>query len=186
MTLESQTASLREHVGMAHSEQAIAEHEENVGRNTVATNEFKDLSSWQGAGSWIQRTYNVAGEELSFVRENGCNTHSFYYGPYKTTLRNKGFDFTYPEAISHRLSGVSLDTCVSLDYSQGEDGDIKHFNVVASDAKGFSFEASRVGVRVTIYRDHPNYDSYDYPEEEVEPSPEGSDPVMGKEIFIKL
>lgn len=186
MTLKDKTASLREHIGMFHSQQAVEEHEENVGRNTVAKNEFEDHSGSQGAGSWIARTYNAVGEELSFVRENGWHTNSFYYGPYKTTLRHKGFDATYPEQINHRLSGRSLDTCVSMDYSQNEDGDINHFHVMASSIKGFSLEANQSGVQVTIYPDHPNYDSYNYPEEEVEPSPDGEALIMGKQVYIKL
>ena len=186
MTLKDQTASLRELIGGFHSEQHVAENNENINRNTVANSQFEDHSSWQGAGSWTERTYNAAGEELTFVRENGWNTNTFYYGPYRKTLRHKGFDSTYPEEIDHQLYGHSSDTFVNVSYTQTEDGDIKCFNINMSDSKGYSMEVNNKGIRVTIYPDHPNYAEYDSPEEEVEPSPSGEGPVMGKIVYIKL
>lgn len=186
MTLKTETESLRAAVGAFHSDQAVAEASENTNRNTVASSDFQDFSSWQSAGSWVARSYNSMGEELTFVRENGWNTNKFYYGPYETTLRHKGFDSTYPEEVAHRLYGHSLDTSVGLNYTQNEDGDIRHFNFIASDTTGYSIEADNKGVRVTIYPDHPNYADYDYPEEEVEPSPDGESLIMGKQVYIKL
>lgn len=186
MTLEDQTESLRAAIDMFHSEQAEAENNDNVNRNTMVSSEFVDLSSWQGAGSWLARSYNADGEELTFVRENGWNTNTFYYGPYQTTLRHKGFNSTYPEEVAHRLYGHSLNTSVGLGYTQNEDGDIPHFHMNVSDRKGYSLEADNKGVRVTIYPDHPNYADYDYPEEEVEPSGDGESLIMGKQVYIKL
>jgi hypothetical protein len=186
MTLKTETESLRAAIGMFHTEQALAENNENVNRNMVASNDFQDHSSWQGAGSWVARSYNAVGEELTFIRENGWHTNTFYYGPYQTTLRHKGFDSTYPEEVSHRMYGKSLDTCVGLSYTQNEDGDIHQFHMNVSDRKGYSMEVDNKGVRVTIYPDHPNYAEYDYPEEEVEPSPEGESLIMGKLVYIKL
>jgi len=38
-------------------------------------------------------------------------------------------------------------------------------------------------VTVTAYPEHPNYENFNVPEEEVEPSPSEEDPVMGKVLF---
>jgi len=186
MTIEKKTEQLRANIAAFHSEQSATEADEYAGRNTMQHSEFVDLSCIQEDDSWLARSYNLAGEELTFIRENGFHTNTFYYGAYTTTLRHSSFDAEYPESVAHSLKGVSLDTGVSLNYDNNEDGEIKNFHFVASDVKGFYVEASRSSVRVTIYPDHPNYSSYDYPEVEVEPSPDDTAPVMGKLISINL
>jgi hypothetical protein len=186
MTLQTETQSIRDHVKVIHKLQYMAATTDYSRRNAVETTNFQDYSISQGAGSWVYRTYNEAGEEISFMRENGWNTVNTYFGPYVARLRYSEMGDTYPANINHSLSGDSVDTNVSLDYTENEDGDIRSFCFRMSTRKGSSMEVDRNGVRITIYPDHPNYADYNYPEEEVEPSAHGEELIMGKQVYISL
>jgi hypothetical protein len=173
-------------VGITHSGGRVSAMEEYVDRNTVTVRETEDLSRSQGEGHWLARHYNNDGEELSFVRENGRHSQNLYYGPYSARLHYTGFDAEYPDDISHSMKCVSVDTHLYFDYSSDEDGVIKHFRASGNDRKGYSFNLSNRGVEVIIHPNHPNYASYDYPEEETEPRGVDDLPILGKRIEIPL